>query len=497
MLKENIVSNYSFEDKLNMTAGRGHGIMTGEDYLESLRDGREVWVHGEKVDDVTEHPAFARVAREMARIFDQQHNPDLQDKMSFVNEDGVRVSYSYSLPKNYDDLIDRRNNTAIWAKESLGMFGRFPDFCAAIVVGMYDCRDEMAKIDPRFKTNIENYLKYASENDLSLSHGLHDPAMDKSKRPKEDPDRCLRIIEEREDGIIVRGARFVTLGPLTDEVILAPTQSLQEDELEFGLWFAMPVCAPGIRQICREPYSVNRDPRDHMLSTRFDEQDVVMIFDDVFVPWERVFLANAPKQANMLFRSRVMRWAAHCSVLQLLERLELMIGVSHLMTQTEGKAGRQLIEMELGELVTYKEIFRSIIRTAEVEGSFTPGGHFAIKPAPHLRAFIGMISERLVSIIEHVTTSSALFVPSAEDMDQPEIRPLIDRYWRGVGVDAEYRQRLSKLAWELTGDSFGGRQQLYERLHSGSPEVIVATVYKMYDKSDAIALVDAALAYEG
>lgn len=497
MLKENKVGNYSFEDKLNMTAGRGHGIMTGEEYLESLRDGREVWVHGKKVDDVTKHSAFKRVAREMARIYEQQHNPDLQDKMSFINDDGVRVSYSYSLPKNYDDLIKRRDNTAIWAKESLGMFGRFPDFCAAIIVGMYDARDEMAKIDPRFKANIENYLKYAAENDLSLSHGLHDPAMDKSKRPKEDPDRCMRIVEEREDGIIVRGARFVTLGPLTDEVVIAPTQTLQEDEPEFGLWFAMPVCAPGIKQICREPFSINRDVRDHPLSTRFDEQDVVMIFDDVFVPWERVFLANAPKEANMLFRSRVMKWAAHCSVLQLLERLELMIGVSHLMIETEGKAGRQLIEMELGELVTYKEIFRSIIRTAEVEGSLTQGGHFAIKPAPHLRAFIGMVSERLVSIIEHVTTSAPIFVPSAEDMDAPELRPLIDRYWRGKGVDAGYRQRLCKLAWELTGDSFGGRQQLYERLHSGSPEVIVASVYKMYDKSDAIALVDAALAYEG
>ena len=497
MLKENKVGNYSFEDKLNMTAGRGHGIMTGEEYLESLRDGREVWVHGKKVDDVTKHPAFKRVAREMARIYEQQHNPDLQDKMSFINDDGVRVSYSYSLPKNYDDLIKRRDNTAIWAKESLGMFGRFPDFCAAIIVGMYDARDEMAKIDPRYKANIENYLKYAAENDLSLSHGLHDPAMDKSKRPKEDPDRCMRIVEEREDGIIVRGARFVTLGPLTDEVVIAPTQTLQEDEPEFGLWFAMPVCAPGIKQICREPFSINRDVRDHPLSTRFDEQDVVMIFDDVFVPWERVFLANAPKEANMLFRSRVMKWAAHCSVLQLLERLELMIGVSHLMIETEGKAGRQLIEMELGELVTYKEIFRSIIRTAEVEGSLTQGGHFAIKPAPHLRAFIGMVSERLVSIIEHVTTSAPIFVPSAEDMDAPELRPLIDRYWRGKGVDAGYRQRLCKLAWELTGDSFGGRQQLYERLHSGSPEVIVASVYKMYDKSDAIALVDAALAYEG
>ena len=169
---------YSFEDKLYMKSGRGHGIMTGEEYFESLRDGREVWVHGEKVDDVTKHPAFCRVAKEMARIYQLQHEPETQDVMSFINEDDVRISYSYSMPKNYDDLIKRRDNTALWAKESLGMFGRFPDFCAAIIVGMYDARDEMAKIDPRYKTNIENYMKYASENDLSLSHGLHDPAMD-------------------------------------------------------------------------------------------------------------------------------------------------------------------------------------------------------------------------------------------------------------------------------------------------------------------------------
>ncbi len=488
---------HSFEDKLNMTAGKGHGIMTGDEYIESLRDGREVWVKGEKVDDVTTHPAFERVIKEMARIYQKQHEADTQDKMSFVNEDGVRVSYSYSLPKTYEDMMRRRANTTIWAEESLGMFGRFPDFCASIIVGMYDARDELAKSDPRFKTNIENYLKYASENDLSLSHGLHDPAMDKTKRPKEDPDRCVRIVEEREDGIVVRGARFVTLGPLTDEVVIAPTQSLKEDEGEFALWFAMPVCAPGMKQICREPYTINRDPRDHMLSTRFDEQDVVLIFDDVFVPWERVFLANDPAAANKLFRTRAMKWAAHCSVLQLIVRMELMVGIGHLMAETEGKGARQLVNMEMGELVTYKEIFRSIITTAEIEGGLTPGGHFAIKPSPHLRAFIGLISERLVSILEHVTTSSPLFVPSAEDMDQAELRPLIDRYWVGKGASADYRQRLSKLTWELTGDSFGGRQQLYERLHSGSPENVIASVYKMYDKTAAIGFVNAALDYEG
>lgn len=466
------------------------GAMDGRRYLQSLRDGREVWIHGQRVTDVTQHPALARVAQTFADLYDLQHRPPTQHLMTYVDEDGVRVSTSYLAPTSPAELLQRRRNTEVWAGESFGMLGRFPDFCAAIIVGMYDVRDELNAVNPGFGDNAERYLKYARQNDLAVSHGLHDPAMDKSLRPRQDPDRCLRIVKERDDGIVVRGARFVTLGPLTNEVVIAPTYPLADNEPEFAVWFACPVNLPGVRQICRSPFTMHRSPVDHPLSTRFDEQDAIMIFDDVVIPWERVFLSRAPNEANTLFRSRVMAWAGYTSALQLLARLELAIGTGHLLAETSGSSERTNVALEMGELISYAGMFASIIRAAEVDCVQTRGGHCALAPAPHLRALITMTSERIVSILEHIATSSVVFTATAEDFDVPELRQLIDRYGRGKDVDAFYRHRLCRLAWELTADSFGGRQQLYERLHSGSPEVIVSNAYHRYDKSKGIAMVN-------
>jgi 4-hydroxyphenylacetate 3-monooxygenase/anthranilate 3-monooxygenase (FAD)/4-hydroxyphenylacetate 3-monooxygenase len=185
-----------------------------------------------------------------------------------------------------------------------------------------------------------------------------------------------------------------------------------------------------------------------------------------------------------------MAWAGYASALQLLARLELAIGAGHLLAETSGTAQRPNVALEMGELASYAGMFASIIRAAEVDCVKTRGGHYALAPAPHLRALITMTSERIVSILEHIATSSVVFTTTAEDFDVPELRPLIERYGRGKGVDAFYRHRLCRLAWELTADSFGGRQQLYERLHSGSPEVIVSNAYHRYDKSKAVSMVN-------
>ncbi len=470
-------------------ASAASGVMTGARYLESLRDDRQVWLHGERVTDVTTHPAFAAVARTFADLYDLQHRAPTQDVMTYLDEDGVRSSVSYMPPRTPDDLLRRRRNTEVWTTESFGMFGRLPDFCAGMIVGMYDARNELNAMHPGFGDNAERYLKFARQNDLTLSHGLHDPHMDKTLRPRADPDRCLRIIKERDDGIVVRGARFVTLGPLTNEVVVAPTYQLADDEEEFALWFACPVNLPGIRMICRDLFSARPATADHPLSTRYDEQDVLMIFEDVLIPWERVFLMREPKQANALFRSRVMAWAGYASALQAIARLELIIGTAHLLAETAGIAGRQHVAIELGELCSYQGMFRSILRAAEIDCVKTPGGHYQLGNTSHMRPLITTTSKRIINILEHIGTSQPVFTPTAEDFDVPELRPLLDLYGRGKGVDAWYKHKLARLAWELTGDSFGGRQQLYERLHSGSPEVIVAGAYLRYDKSKGIEMV--------
>lgn len=467
----------------------GPGVMNGARYLASLRDGRDVWVDGERVTDVAGHPAFAGAAHELARIYDLQHAPDTRDRMTFVNERGVRVSCSYLMPTSSEHLLARRRNAEIWARESFGMMGRYPDFCASMAVGFNDAREALAAIDPAFGRAAARHHQWASENDLCLGHGLHDPTMDKSLRPEQDPDRCLRIVDERDDGVVVRGARFVTLAPLCHELQIAPTYPLNEREEAFAIWFTIPAAAPGVRHVCREPFAPGRRRFDHPVSTRFDEQDALVIFDDVFVPWERVMLARQPLAATRLLRSRVMVWAVYAAAVQLLARLELLIGTGHLMAATAGVDSRAPVQVLLGELVTYARIFQSIVRASEVDAVRTAGGHLAPAPMPHQRAFIGMISERLVTILEHVGTSALVFQPSERDFQVPELAPFVERYFGGRDVSAVDRVKLCKLAWELTCDSFAGRQQLYERLHSGDPATVTASVYQQYDKANAIDMV--------
>ena len=466
------------------------GIMDGARYIESLRDGREIWLHGEKVSDVTQHPAFRNVVATFAGLYDLQHQAATREIMTYVDPDGVRGSVSYLPPASPDELLRRRRNTEVWTERSFGMLGRLPDFCAGMIVGFHDTRAELNALNAGFGDNATRYLTLARQHDLALSHGLHDPHMDKTLRPKQDPDRCLRIVGERDNGVIVRGARFVTLGPLSNEVVVAPTYVLADDEEEFAIWFACPVNLPGIRQICRDPFTLRPQTVDHPLSVRYDEHDVLMIFDDVLVPWERVFLMRQPKAANALFRSRVMAWASYASVLQTMARLELIIGTAHLIAETGGIAKRPHVALEMGELVSYAGMFKGMLRAAEVDCVRTPGGHYTLGDTGHIRPLIAMTSERIINIFEHVATSAPVFAPTAEDFDVPQLRPLLDVYGRGKDVTADYRHRLCRLAWELTADSFGGRQQLYERLHSGSPEVIVSGAYQRYDKAKGIAMVN-------
>lgn len=477
-------------------AAKAKGALTGERYLESLRDDREVWYRGERVADVTSHPDLREMARSLARIYDMQHAAGTRDVMTYRQDNGLRASYSYYLPTKPEDLLLRRANTEVWVREVFGMCGRLPDFCASMVVGYYDIREQLAELDPALAKNTETYLSYARDNDLCLSHALHDPCMDKSLRPSQDPDRCVRVIKERDDGIVVRGARFNTLGLFSNEILVSPTYFFTEDEPEFAIWFTIPVSTPGLKQIAREAFS-GRHPVDHPVSSRFDEVDSLVVFDDVLVPWERIFLYREPLAANRLFRGNVMTWAAYAGTLLTQMRMEILIAVGHLLAKTSGMDGRPHIVAALGEMCTYLSLLRSSLRASEVDCITTPGGHYKPRTAPERRAMVTMISERFVELVEHIGTSSMIFLPNAEDWDVSDLRRHLDIYMRGKDTAPMDRYKLCKLAWELTGDAYGSRQQLYERLHSGDPNAMVANAYKNYDLSDGVELVSKFLKLEG
>ncbi|MAG69709.1 MAG: 4-hydroxyphenylacetate 3-hydroxylase N-terminal domain-containing protein [Vicinamibacterales bacterium] len=465
-----------------MAAAEGKGALDGKRYLESLRDDREVWYRGERIADVTTHPVFAEMAAQIGRIYDMQHAPETRDVMTYEQENGLRASYSYLPASKPEHLLLRRGNTEVWVREVFGMCGRLPDFCASMVIGYYDIRGELAKLNPDLARNTETYLAYARDNDLCLSHGLHDPCMDKSLRPSQDPDRCVRVVKERDDGIVVRGARFNTFGLFSNEILISPTYMFAEDEAEFALWFTVPCNAPGLKQITREAFS-GRNPSDHPVSARFDEVDSLVVFDDVFIPWERVFLYREPLAANRLFRGNVMSWASYAGSVLTQLRMEILVAVAHLLATTSGVDKRPNVISVLGEMCTYLSLARTSLRAGEIDCQRTEGGHYRPAPAPERRALVTMVSERFVELVEHVGTSSLIFLPTAEDWTVPELKKHLDVYMRGKGTSPIDRYKLCKLAWDLTGDGFGSRQQLYERLHSGDPAVMVQNAYRQFDLS--------------
>jgi 4-hydroxyphenylacetate 3-monooxygenase oxygenase component len=469
-------------------SAKGEGAYTGQRYLDSLRDDRVIWYKGEKITDVTTHPLFSEMAHEIARIYDLQHAPETRDVMTFETEEGRRVSRSFQLPMEPADLLSKRANTQLWCTEVKGMCGRLPDFCAAMTIGFYDLRNELAKLNPDLAKNTEAYYHYARDNDICISHALHDPCMDKSLRPSQDPDRCLRVVEERDDGIVVRGARFNTFGPFSNEIVISPTVAFTKEEEEFAIWFTVRCDAPGLSQMCREIYS-GRSKADHPMSARYDEIDTVVIFDDVFIPWERVFLYKQPLEATRLFRGGVMMWATYCGSLLTQTRMEFLIAVAHLLAETSGVHKRPEIIAALGEMCMNLKLMRSSLRAAEVDSRRSATGLLRPATTPERRALVANVSERFINLIQQIGTSSIIFLPMEEDWDNPTLKKYLDRWWRGRQSSPEDRYKICKLAWELAGDAYGARQQMYERLHSGDPANMVAGSYRNFDLQPGLEMV--------
>jgi aromatic ring hydroxylase len=304
------------------------GLRRGKDYLQALRDGRRVYHAGERIDDVPSHPGFAGAAHSLGSLYDLQHTSDHGPIMTTTLE-GQPISWGYALPKTAEDLRAKRANVELWAERTFGVMGRLPEFCAELTVGMADSADVFAEADPRWGENVREYHRYCATNDLCLTHALTDQFYDRSRRIRDqkDPDLHVHVVRETSEGMIVRGLRnLATLAPLSDEALVYSIRPRQADEDEYAVAFAVPMNAPGLSIICRDLYSQHADPERLPLSARFDEVDATLIFEDVLIPWERVFVYRDPKLLAR-FHPLVSTWSSYSTVVRLLVKLQLCVGV--------------------------------------------------------------------------------------------------------------------------------------------------------------------------
>ena len=483
------------------------GIRTGAEYLAGLgARPREAWIRGKRVIDVTAHPAFAKPAAHIAGLYDMQHQSAYRDVLTYVSPTtGNRVGTAFMMSSNMDDLVKRRRAFQLWAESSFGLLGRSPDFLNTTVMAFAESPGVFEEMGPRFAQNIRDYYEHVRENDLFLTHALITPQTDRSKGSREQADAHLHmgVVRETAEGLIMRGARMLaTHGPIADEVIVYHLPGVKAGEEAYATAFAIPVGTPGVRMICREPFDEGgRSAFDHPLATHFEEPDALLIFDDVLVPWERVFLHGRVDLANRMYTETALRnHTAHQTGARAVAKMQLAVGVAMAVAESVKSNGFLHVQEMLGEAIGYIELAKSCVIRAEVEFETTAAGTVrpGFTPLQTLRALMSKAYPRIIEILQTIGAGGLLMMPTAADFES-EIGDDVRRYYRGAGdITAEDRVRIFKLAWDLAGDAFGMRAMQYERYYAGDPFRLVASNYTNYAyKHECERLVANALALAG
>jgi anthranilate 3-monooxygenase (FAD) / 4-hydroxyphenylacetate 3-monooxygenase len=479
------------------------GIRTGEQYINGLRSRKpEVWLGGRIVDDIVNESVFRQPIKEIAKLYDMQHDPAYQDKITHIcDETGERTNNAFLHPTSVEHLKARRNVFEAYAKATFGLMGRTPDFLNVVLTSLAHNSWFLDKYNPQWSKNIKNYYRYVRDNDLFLTHAIINPQNDRSKSSHQQQDifTHLGTVRETDDGIIVRGAKMLaTLAPITDEVIIYSFPGFQPGDERYALAFAIPIDTPGLRIICREPMQDGkRSFFDHPLASRYEEMDALLVFNDVLVPWDRLFLYNNIEAANLLYSmTGIAQQPAHQSGVRGLIKLAFATEVACKLADSIGVDNYLNVQTQLGELVQSVEVIRALLHVAEYEYEVTPQGEYRPNAVAleTIRGLLPTLYPRAIEVIQIIGAGGLLMCPSGSDLDNPDLRKDINKYYVGrEGVSAEERIRLFKLAWDLCGEAFGQRLLQYERYYTGDPVRKRAIFYNQFKKKHDFSLVESAL----
>ena len=478
------------------------GARTGSEYLEGLQQGNaEIWLGDERITDVTTHPALQGCARSMAALYDMQHTENLRDEMTYPSPTtGNPVGLSFITPRTQEDLQKRSAMMFNWSRFSGGMLGRSSDYINVEIMAAAAAADFYNQNDPRFGENARNYYEYARENDLCMTHTLVNPQSNRALTASGHPsaDVALRIVDENADGMVVRGARILaTLGPLADEIMVFPSTVLKaaSDTNSFAFAFTIPCGTRGMKFICRESLAYGDSQVDHPLSSRFEEMDTIVVFDDVLVPWDRVFLKSDPNLCTRHFpETGCLAHMAQQVAIKNVCKTEFVLGIACSIAEALGSNEFQHVQEKIAECMVNLEVMKACLRASEADAKIDKWGVMAPDRAPldAARNIFPKLYPRMIEILQLLSASSLMMIPPDSAMESP-IAEDIDRYLAVANRDARSRIKLFRLAWDVACSAFAGRQVLYERFFFGDPVRMMSVLYHTYDKQPLIDRVDAFL----
>jgi 4-hydroxyphenylacetate 3-monooxygenase len=476
-------------------------MRTGAEYLASLNDGRCVLVDGKPIANVLDHAATAPIARTIAKMYDFAADP-ANEMIYIAPETGRKANKALLTPRSAEDLKIRREAHVKWAGLTRGFVGRSPDHVPSTIAAMAAHRSLFDEQGEQFGNNITSFYRRVLDESLFLAYVIIPPQVSRDTMGRGWGEDFLQlgVVSSNDEGITVRGsAMLATSGAVADELFVSCIKPLKADDKDFAVSFAIPMATQGLKLLERRPYApAATSVYDYPLTTQFDETDAFAIFEDVFVPWDRVFVDRNPDVLNRSFQESgahvFANWQAQA---RLSVKLDFLLGIAHRIASMNKVDKFPGVVEKLGELASLASSVTASLHAAEYDSIVDAQG-FAVPSRPAVYGSVARQADlypRVIGIIRDLCGGGALQVPSGiDDMRSDITRPDIDKYIVSPGVSAEERVKLFKLAWDVVGSEFAGRHQQYEMFYNGAPFLTKMWAYQQYDYATSIKRVDDFLA---
>jgi 4-hydroxyphenylacetate 3-monooxygenase len=473
-------------------------IRTGAQYQDSIDDGRQVWIDGEKVTRVTDHPMFRPIVGARARIFDLAHEPASQAVMTYLDEETAeRNPVGNRLPRTQQDWQDKRAAVDLVQRDARAVVTRVGDETVGEMWSLFDGQDVLNQVDPQFSANIKRHIERAVREDPFHVSANTDPKGDRSKPPQQqDPDMLLHVVKETDNGIVVRGAKFETAAAYANQAFVKPTiANWGNDQLsDYALGFITDMGARGLKFISRTGFAGRAPEADYPLANRADEVESLVVFDDVEVPWDNVLFYRHTAAATFI-RATLHRYSAFPFVQRTLHLADLMIGTALWNVKQTGLERQQAVQEKLATLAVYRENINAHLTAAIALAEPSPGGLLMPNQSLLYAGRVTALSQlpAMMHIARELCGGQICITPDAATFANPDVGPWLEKFYT-VNDDwvAEDRRKLLAFGRDLLNSDYAGHRLTFQLFAQSPPFAQLAAVYRNFDWDGPLGLVKAA-----
>jgi 4-hydroxyphenylacetate 3-monooxygenase len=466
-------------------------IRTGKEYKDSLADGREVWIDGELVADVTTHPAFKPIVDVRARIYDMASDPETAATMTYTDDEtGEICAIGGKPPRTKHDWHAKHASVETVLDDVGGVVTRVGDETVGEMWSLYDGQDVLNEIDPSFSANIREHVRRAALLDPFHVSANTDPKGDRSRHPRDqDPDVLLHVVRETDNGIVVRGAKFETAAAYANQAFVKPTiGDWGSDALsEYAVGFIADMGAPGIRHICRSGFAGRLPSADYPLTNRVDEIDTMIVFDDVEIPWENVFFYRHTRAAAFI-RATLHRYSMYAFVQRHLRIADLMLGVAYANSKQTGVTMHQGVREKLAQLACYREGIAAHLAASIEMAQVSPGGLLMPNQALLYTGRVHACSQLpdMMHLVRDICGCQISLVPSAAAFEASGPGEWLAKFFRVGDIEAEDRRKVLVYARDLLNSDYAGHRLTFQLFAQSPPFSHLLAVYNNYDFGPAV-----------